>query len=395
MLFLVLLTPKTAYSVDVTFAWSANTETDLAGYRIYHREEGQAYDYNYSLWEGTETTCTIYNIDDYGTHCFVVRAFDMSGNESTDSEEVCYQPLVNTAPTADAGADQTVEEGVTVTLNGSNSTDPDGTIASYLWTQTAGTSVTLSDSTFTQPSFTAPYVGLTGEALTFELTVQDDGGLADTDTVIINVSNVNQAPTADAGADQTVEEGMTVTLDGSNSWDADGAVVSYSWTQVDGLAVTLSETWTAQPTFTAPDVSADEASLTFQLTVTDDGGLQSADTCVVDVLNVGSACPAVYVSSIAIELKQKGPHYQARAHVVVLDESDIVIREATVRGDWTLNGTSLGASVGSTNGNGEAKLDSDKVKARSGDTFTLIVTEITKDGCSYDTSGTTRSVAVP
>ena len=46
--------------------------------------------------------------------------------------------VANTPPTANAGPDQTVASGATVNLNGTGSTDPDGTIASYAWTQTAG-----------------------------------------------------------------------------------------------------------------------------------------------------------------------------------------------------------------------------------------------------------------
>ena len=96
----------------------------------------------------------------------------------------------NVPPTADAGADQTVDEGDTVTLDGSNSTDPDDGIASYQWSQTtAGQSVTLSDTTAVMPTFTAPDVGASGEALTFQLTVTDHGGLASADTCVVNVTD--------------------------------------------------------------------------------------------------------------------------------------------------------------------------------------------------------------
>ena len=94
------------------------------------------------------------------------------------------------APTADAGPDQTVDQGVTVTLDGSNSSDPDDGITSYQWIQTAGTSVTLSDTTAVKPTFTSPDVGTNGEDLIFELTVTDNGGLQDTDTCIVFVSPV-------------------------------------------------------------------------------------------------------------------------------------------------------------------------------------------------------------
>ena len=96
---------------------------------------------------------------------------------------------VNKHPSADAGPDQAVTEGETVTLDASNSTDLDDGIASYLWTQTGGTSVTLSDTTAVHPTFTAPNVGTEGATLTFQLTVSDNGGLQDTDTVVINISN--------------------------------------------------------------------------------------------------------------------------------------------------------------------------------------------------------------
>src|SRR5262245_47071172 len=79
----------------------------------------------------------------------------------------------NTAPTANAGPAQSVTSGVTVTLNGSLSSDPDGTILTYAWTQTAGTAVTLSSATVAQPTFTAPQV-LAATPLTFSLIVTDN-----------------------------------------------------------------------------------------------------------------------------------------------------------------------------------------------------------------------------
>ena len=81
---------------------------------------------------------------------------------------------VNVAPTANAGADQTVNEGASITLSGSG-TDSDGTIASYTWTQTVGPAVTLAGANSPTASFTAPSVA-TDTVLTFKLTVTDDKG---------------------------------------------------------------------------------------------------------------------------------------------------------------------------------------------------------------------------
>ena len=128
---------------------------------------------------------------------------------------------------ADARLNQTVLEGVGVALDGSASTDPDGSIDSYDWKLTTGTGITLSAADAASPTFTAPQV-TSSTGYTFTLTVTDDDGLSDADTVTITVRQVNRTPSADAGVDQTVLEGVTVTLDGSAS--SDSSCCSRSWT---------------------------------------------------------------------------------------------------------------------------------------------------------------------
>jgi hypothetical protein len=90
----------------------------------------------------------------------------------------------NIAPTANAGADQFVIPSSSVTLAGSG-TDADGTVTSYRWTQTAGTSVTLNSATSATAAFTAP---ATTGSLSFSLTVTDDrGAVSAADTVVVDV----------------------------------------------------------------------------------------------------------------------------------------------------------------------------------------------------------------
>jgi len=92
----------------------------------------------------------------------------------------------------------------------------------------------------------------------------------------------NEAPVADAGADQTVNSDDTVTLDGSKSYDPDYGIPLYSWSQTGGTSVALSDTTAVSPHFTAPGVD-EETPLTFSLTVTDNGGKTDTDAIIVTV----------------------------------------------------------------------------------------------------------------
>jgi lysophospholipase L1-like esterase len=92
-------------------------------------------------------------------------------------------------------------------------------------------------------------------------------------------------PVADAGPDQNADEGNTVPLDGSGSFDPKGGNLSYRWEQTSGTAALLSDDQAEKPTFTAPDVGSSGDTLTFKLTVTDEGVLESTDTTSIEVHN--------------------------------------------------------------------------------------------------------------
>jgi len=213
---------------------------------------------------------------------FLLTVTDSAGLSSEDSC-IVNVTWVNLPPLAVAGDDQTVYEGELVTLNASGSSDPDDGIAYYMWEQVEGPAVALSDPGDIQPTFTAPDLDQGDLSLTFQLTVEDHGGLRTTDTCVVNVSWVNSPPVAEAGEDQIVNEGDTVTLDGSGSWDPDDGIVSFRWTQTGGSPVALSDPTGVTTTFTAPVMGADSGPMTFQISVTDAGGLTSQDTCVVTV----------------------------------------------------------------------------------------------------------------
>ena len=112
-------------------------------------------------------------------------------------------------------------------------------------------------------------------------------------SVIQTIVPLNQPPTADAGAAQTVASGTDpVTLDGTASSDPESQALTYAWTAPAGITLTGANT--ANPTFTAPALAAGDAdlTLTFSLIVTDSLGLAStADTVTITVTAPANQAP--------------------------------------------------------------------------------------------------------
>ncbi|MBC2715033.1 MAG: hypothetical protein HF978_06960 [Desulfobacteraceae bacterium] len=214
---------------------------------------------------------------------FIVK--DSNGTTGTDEVKVTVNSQAyiseNIPPVADAGPDQSVIPGSMVFLDGSGSSDPEGNIFSYEWTVTSGPeSIILSDSAAIQPTFIAPYAS--GSAI-FQLIVTDDAGK--TDQASVQISWINDPPVADAGPDQDVFERQTVALYGSGSFDSDDGIATYQWNKISGPAVSLSDSFAADPTFIAPETGLDPVVLIFKLIVTDSSGQVSTDQVEITVNN--------------------------------------------------------------------------------------------------------------
>ena len=307
----------------------------------------------------------------------------------------------NTPPSINAGPDQTVQEGSTVTLNGTAS-DQDGDQLTYSWSHDSALDISLANADSLSPAFTAPQVSA-NTTVTFTLTA-DDGTDTHSDTVTVTILDVpasdtqtaiseqissvvlepeeprgtrdigrmilnstrpgtidaswdapvetpvdyriswakagesyltwtdlsgnafptdpsrtiadleegetykvkvraryggssgdwsgeititvarsaNNQPTADAGTAQAVQEGDTVTLNGTAS-DQDGDQLTYSWSHDSALDISLANADSLSPAFTAPQVSAN-TTVTFTLTA-DDGTGAHSDTVTVTILD--------------------------------------------------------------------------------------------------------------
>jgi K319-like protein len=213
---------------------------------------------------------------------FTLLVEDENGDIGKNSVYVTVK--ADSMPHADAGGDQTVNEGEYVTLDGDGSYSPDGSSLDYSWTQTSGDNVDLQDDNQPSAHFYAPYV-YDDQTLKFKLRVEDSNGNSDESTISVKVENSvdsNSKPHADAGGDQTVNEGQWVTLDGDGSSDPDGSSLDYSWTQTSGPSVDLENDDEAEANFRAPYVSED-TTLHFSLVVEDDQGNSDEDSVSVKV----------------------------------------------------------------------------------------------------------------
>ncbi len=209
----------------------------------------------------------------------------LSANESTlhstiSSGKITRVVQVSYRPIAKAGLNKSVLEGETVQLDGSESYDLDANPLTFSWRAPAG--IHLNDSTLKKPSFVAPDVKVNTNYI-FTLIVNDGTSNSDPSTVTITVLQVNKRPVADAGSDISYNEGSSVSLSGSLSYDPDLDVISYKWTSLDGII--LFDALGPAPSFIAPQVSANKI-YRFKLEVSDGVLTSIPDTVKINIVNV-------------------------------------------------------------------------------------------------------------
>lgn len=187
-------------------------------------------------------------------------------------------------PVAVAGADQSVHQGMTVNLDGTGSTDPDGDPLTYLWeiiSSPSGSAAVLSDDTAATPTFV---VDLGGDYVARLIVTDSTDASSAPDEVTI--STYNTAPVAAAGPDQAIIlAGSTVQLDGTQSYDDDGDAITHLWvfkTKPQTSVAFISDPYAVSPTFVA-DVYGDYH---VRLVVSDPWVSSAADYMVVSFSNV-------------------------------------------------------------------------------------------------------------
>ncbi len=186
----------------------------------------------------------------------------------------------NVAPTAEAGDGYSGTEGDTITLDGSASTDTDGSIVAYAWD--LDNDGQYDDATGATATFDAATAG----SFTVGLRVTDNDGATGSDTTTVTVSQPgNAAPTADAGGPYSGTQGDAITLSGVASSDTDGTIAAYAWDlDNDGQ-------YDDATGVTASFAAATAGTFTVGLQVTDNAGATDTDTASVAVSELSNASP--------------------------------------------------------------------------------------------------------
>jgi hypothetical protein len=215
----------------------------------------------------------------------------------------------NVAPTANAGANQTVSEGTAVSLTGLV-TDPGADTFTYNWHVVSSNGQVVADGNQKNFSFTPNDDGV----YTVTFTVTDDDGGVGSSTVVVTSTNV--APTANAGPDQTVSAGTVVSLIG-HATDPGADTITYNWHVVSNNGQVVADG--NQQNFSFTPNAAGVYTVTY--TVTDDDGGVGSDTVVVtatatsDPPSVSITGPATGVRGQArrFDLNLSGPSNAAAA----------------------------------------------------------------------------------
>ncbi|HSH00288.1 MAG TPA: putative Ig domain-containing protein, partial [candidate division Zixibacteria bacterium] len=279
----------TSENVNLSFAVSATDEESIpdvttsalpAGASFTPSPGGGSFD-----WTPDFTQSGVYSITFYATDDSA--AVDSEVVSITVSESGNQLPIL-----ASIGAKSTNE---TVNLNfGVSATDAESIPDLTTSVLPGGANFTDNNNGTGVFDWTPSYTDSGTYTVTFYAT---DSDLAvDSETVTITVFNVNRAPVANAGSDQLgALNGALVQLNGAGSFDADTDPLAYSWQQLTGPAVTLSNQFAQSPTFTAPS----PGDYRFALTVNDGSLFSAPDTVYIQVIN---AAPPRAITNLSIQI---------------------------------------------------------------------------------------------
>ena len=273
-------------STIVVLTW--NNINDALHYNIHMERDNGDLSIRF-ISDDPSRTVSVYHVGNEGdVIVYAFTAYDTDWNLVGEHTVEVTVPA-NQVPTVNAGHDKTKYGNERIRLKATaNDEHPED--LTYLWTEINGNDIRMECITCDTLSLKAPDTDVT-KTFNFRVVVTDLNGASAEDIVTLTVlPTLNGSPVADPGRDISLNELETRTLNGSQSHDSDGDIVSYSWRQVSGSTVPLSDANISSPTFTAPSVSQDSM-FAYDLTVTDNDGDSATKRVKISVLNVENSPP--------------------------------------------------------------------------------------------------------
>ena len=271
-----------AWAKTVTLSWDASPSA-ISGYKIYYAAGSSAEPLEGSgategaspINVGNVLTYTLNGLPDGEDHYFAVTAYDGSGNESTYSNTVMSAAVeVNQPPVLASIGNKSILEGANLSFTIS-ATDGNGDSLQY------SASGVPSGAGFNTSTATFSWTPTTDQSGTYSVTFQaSDGTETDSETIVITVTDVNQAPVFNPIGSKTVAEGNELAFS-VNAGDADGNILNYSASGLPAGA-TFSATTHAFSWIPGSD-QAGSYSVTFQVS---DGTATDTETVAITVTDV-------------------------------------------------------------------------------------------------------------
>jgi len=218
---------------------------------------------------------------------FQLTVTDPLGAESSDIVEVIVNP-VNHIPVISAGRDKIIFPSINVITLVGSAVDADNDSLTFNWKQTSGPEIQLMNTNLRYLTIISPSINFSNfTPMTFILTVDDGfGGIASDSASVYPYIAVltNRLVTIDAGPIQSVREGHSVTLDVTGE-TSNGQPIRFSWAQLIGTPVSLSNYIGDEVQFTAPEIGdVSSELLSFQVSGYSEGNGWASDIAMVKVL---------------------------------------------------------------------------------------------------------------
>ncbi len=277
-------------SNQVTLAWDANTENDLAGYKVYYGNSSGIYSSNVDV--GNQTSYTITNLVNGNTYFIAATAYDINGNESSYSNEVSYSVPDTTLPSTPASLQATAISTSQIDLTWNASTDNIGVVGYRIFRD--GIQITNTANTTYQNTGLSPSTTYTYTVSAYDAAGNESGQSTGIAATTLSLP-VNNSPVLSPIGNKSVNEGQTLSF-AISATDLDSDTLNYTASNLPSGAIFNVSTQTFSWT-TTYNQAGTYSNITFQVS---DGKDIDSESITITVVNVNRPPVLATISPITV-----------------------------------------------------------------------------------------------